>query len=187
MNDAVINIGLVLSVVQVANYFKLDAPENILYIRIAYGVSQLVGYSIMAYVFMRVRDKNDKTALIYNESKNPFAPNESKVVTSTVGDYDKEQVKNFFTQGLTAVAILAFMHLKWGYLRPLFIQAIMSLRQLYSNPMFQIHVLGKPATDNLARPFKTGFGMASQTAGPTKKELKAQDRKAAKKKINRDD
>ncbi|KAH6594986.1 hypothetical protein BASA50_004765 [Batrachochytrium salamandrivorans] len=186
MNAAVINIGIVLSVVQVANYFKLDAPENAQYIRLGYFVSQLIGYIAMGVLYFRIRAKKDTTALIYNETKNPFAPSDVKVIQTTVGEYDQEQVKTFFTQALTAVAVLAFMHFKWGYLRPLFIQSIMSLWTLYCSPLVQIHYLGKPTVGELSRPFK-GIATAGQTAGPTKKELKAKERKEAKKKINRDD
>ncbi|KAL2919100.1 phosphate transporter (Pho88) [Polyrhizophydium stewartii] len=184
LNQTFINIGIVLAAVQVANYFKLDAPENTLYIRIAYAASQAAVFACIAYIYTRIRAKKDKTELIYNESKFPFSSTPPETIRSTVGAYDEEQVRSLVTQNLTTVAVLLFITFRFGYLRPLVIQSVMALRQISTTPLFRVHILGEAATGDLARPWK-GTGTSSQTPGPTKKELKAKERKEAKKRLNR--
>lgn len=53
------------------------------------------------------------------------------------------------------VAMMGFMHIYLKYTQPLFIQALMGLKNLYDAKLVAIHVLGKPATGDLQRPFKT--------------------------------
>ena len=49
------------------------------------------------------------------------------------------------------------------YTQPLFIQALMGLKNLYDAKVVAIHVLGKPADGDLKRPFKAAsmFGRTS--------------------------
>ena len=49
------------------------------------------------------------------------------------------------------------------YTQPLFIQALMGLKNLYDAKPIAIYILGKPAEGDLKRPFKAGgmFGAAS--------------------------
>ena len=42
------------------------------------------------------------------------------------------------------------------YTQPLFVQALMGLKNLYDAKTVHIHVLGKPAEGDLKRPFKAG-------------------------------
>ncbi|KAI8929218.1 inorganic phosphate transporter Pho88 [Entophlyctis helioformis] len=189
MDSAFINIGVVFGVVQVANYFKVDTPENTPYIRIAYAFSQLLIAAVFVYIYLRIKAKADKTQLVYTDNKSAFsfmAPaSDAEIVKTTVQEFDQEQLQTSITQTLTAAAILIFVHVQWGYLRPLFLQSIMSLRTIWTSQLFQIHVLGQPATGKLARPWKPAPSGGS--ASLTKKEIKAKERKEQKKKVNRID
>lgn len=49
---------------------------------------------------------------------------------------------------------MAFFHLYMKYTQPLFIQALMGLKNLYDAKPVAIHILGKPAEGDLKRPFK---------------------------------
>ncbi len=110
------------------------------------------------------------------------------MVQTTVGDYDLSQVKSLFFQTVMGAAIVVFMHLKWGYLRPLLLQSVLGLKTLSAAPIVQVYVLGYKAEGELARPWKAGGGFGGQQSeGPTVKELKAMEKKEAKKKINRID
>lgn len=53
------------------------------------------------------------------------------------------------------IAMMGFMHLYLKYTQPLFIQALMGLKNLYDAKLVSIHILGKPPTGDLQRPFKT--------------------------------
>jgi hypothetical protein len=67
---------------------------------------------------------------------------EPKVVETTNKDYDLSQLKQLVTQTVMGVAIIAFMHFKYGYLRPLLLQSVLGFRTLYSTPLIQVWVLG---------------------------------------------
>ncbi|KAJ3171740.1 hypothetical protein HK101_011243 [Irineochytrium annulatum] len=78
---------------------------------------------------------------------------------------------------------MAVLHFQWGYIRPLLLQSVLSLRTVSSTPLFQVHVLGKPATGDLKRPWKGNMFGPAATEAPTPKEAKAQEKKAEKKKL----
>ncbi|OSX75009.1 hypothetical protein BU14_0258s0014 [Porphyra umbilicalis] len=50
--------------------------------------------------------------------------------------------------------LLSVFHLKMGSLNPLVITSATGLARLVEEPLFQLHVLGRPAVEALARPFK---------------------------------
>ena len=52
------------------------------------------------------------------------------------------------------IAMMAVMHLYFKFTQPLFIQALMGFKGLYDSNLVSIHILGKPATGDLKRPFK---------------------------------
>jgi hypothetical protein len=53
------------------------------------------------------------------------------------------------------IAMMAFLHGYLKYTQPLFIQALMGVKNLYDAKPVAIHLLGKPAVGDLKRPFKT--------------------------------
>jgi hypothetical protein len=53
------------------------------------------------------------------------------------------------------IAMMAVLHLYFKYTQPLFIQALMGLKNLYDAKPVAIHILGHPAEGELKRPFKT--------------------------------
>ena len=52
------------------------------------------------------------------------------------------------------ICIVSFINYKWGSPMPLLFQCVMQPMALFEQPLFQIHILGKEAKDDLARPFK---------------------------------
>ena len=76
------------------------------------------------------------------------------MIQTTVTDYDQKQVRNTALQTFMAIGIISLMHVKFGYLRPLLLQSIMGLRTIYTSHLFKVYILGKPATGDLARPWK---------------------------------
>lgn len=59
---------------------------------------------------------------------------------------------------------MGFMHLYMKYTQPLFIQGILPLKGLYDSKVLLIHLLGKPATGELKRPFAVPAGFMSPPA-----------------------
>ncbi|KAI8911057.1 inorganic phosphate transporter Pho88, partial [Gorgonomyces haynaldii] len=68
-------------------------------------------------------------------------------------EYDLGQAKALAFQNVLGAAIIVFMHLKWGYLRPMLLQSVLGLRTLSAAPIVQVYLFGKPATGDLARPW----------------------------------
>lgn len=61
------------------------------------------------------------------------------------------------------LAMMGFLHLYMKYTQPLFLQGVMAVKNLYDAKLVQIHILGKPATGDLKRPFKSGGGLFGQS------------------------
>ena len=57
------------------------------------------------------------------------------------------------------IAMMGFLHGYMNYTQPLFVQALMGLKNLYDAKPILIHVLGRPAEGDLKRPFKAAPGM----------------------------
>ena len=87
-------------------------------------------------------------------------PSDVEVVQTTVEGYDRKQLMQQLYQFGIAIGMISFLHFKWGYIRPLTLQAILGLKTLYGIPLVQVHILGKQAVGSLARPWrpKTMFG-----------------------------
>ncbi|KAJ3083575.1 hypothetical protein BCR33DRAFT_722317 [Rhizoclosmatium globosum] len=180
-----INIALVLGINQLATRFDLERTEFIPYIRAAYFTVQLLTLTIAYYIKNKIEEKNDKTALIYTEAKSMFDPKNVETITTTVKEYDAKKADETMQQTVLAVVMMGIMHFQFGFIRPLLLQAIMGLRNVYTTPLFELYILGKPATGALARPWKKNmFEPPAQT--PTPKEAKAIEKKEAKKKLNKE-
>lgn len=52
------------------------------------------------------------------------------------------------------IAMMTVMHLYFRFTQPLFIQSLMTLKNVYDAKLVQIYILGKEAKGDLERPFK---------------------------------
>lgn len=94
------------------------------------------------------------TPLTYTEPKNPMDPADVDVVTTTVEGYDKKQVMSQLYQYAIGIGMISLMHFKWGYIRPLTLQAVLGLKALFELPLVKVHILGQQSVGALARPWK---------------------------------
>ncbi|KAI8620126.1 inorganic phosphate transporter Pho88 [Chytriomyces sp. MP71] len=177
-----INIALTIGIIQLANRFELERPDFVPYLRAAYFTTQLLVLSVTYYIRMKITEKNDKTVLVYTEAKSFLEPKNVETITTTVKDHDLKKTGEAFQQTALAILMMSVMHFQFGYIRPLLLQAVMGLRAVATTQLFEIYVMGKPATGALARPWKKG--MFDQT-GPaaTPKEAKNLEKKEQKKKL----
>lgn len=53
------------------------------------------------------------------------------------------------------VAMMGVMHIYFKFTQPLFIQSLMTLKNVYDAKLVQIYIVGKEAKDDLQRPFKS--------------------------------
>lgn len=94
---------------------------------------------------------------------------DDKLVSTTNMEYDIEDVKKQLKQGFTGLAIVAFLHLKFGYVQPLIIQSVLGFKTFFMTKESRIHLFnGKTTTGELKRPFRIEalFGMVNEKRQP---------------------
>lgn len=103
---------------------------------------------------------------------------ESKLVTTTVKQYDLDQIQNAIKGMFSGVAMMAFMHLYMKYTNPLLIQSILPVKSALEQKIVQIHLFGKAPTGDLKRPFKAAsmFGVGAGEAKTDKKSVEAAEK-----------
>ncbi|KAJ3309040.1 hypothetical protein HDU76_003744 [Blyttiomyces sp. JEL0837] len=171
-----------------ANRFDLDNPEYINYLRGSYVTTQVIVLSLAYYIRTKIFDRNDKTPLVYTEMKS-FLEQEVITVNTTNQGHDLKKSYEQFQQILLQIIVMALLHFRFGYIRPLLIQTVLGLRSISINPLFEVYILGKDDKEgDLKRPWKAPMMQGLETPRvATPKEVKAQEKKAAKKKLNRSD
>lgn len=184
---------------------KVVDAENPLHKQIclyAYVGSTLVIFGALLFVRFKIGQANDERTIEVEVKTDPWdtetlakEEEEKKKLKNgqklpvkkrkiAVKDYDLEKWSSHFnTKFLMPVGITLFIFRQWGYVVPLLLQAIMQPQQHYGFELIQIHLLGKPATGDLQRPFKDlspmeemgqkfGLGALGGNGNDNKKKLK---------------
>ncbi|KXN70770.1 hypothetical protein CONCODRAFT_78686 [Conidiobolus coronatus NRRL 28638] len=120
-----------------------------------YLTSNLIYYGILYNVYQKIQSKNDETELTYVENPPMFSENSPVTIISTYTEYDTDELYKFIKTSFMSLAMVTFLHLRMGYIQPLFIQSLMPFKSLYSHPLIQIYVRKVPDNLDLRRPFKT--------------------------------
>jgi hypothetical protein len=83
---------------------------------------------------------------------------------------------------------MCFLHGYMRYTQPLFIQGLMTLKSVFESNPAKLHLFGKKAEGDLARPFKSAPGMMeSLTGAASGPQTDAASIKAAEKAGNKTD
>jgi hypothetical protein len=184
MNAGVQNLVISLAVMQVARKIPFEDPDVLNYVRIGYVTAQVVILGVYYYVSTTIKRKNDQTVLKYVEPASPMSTEPGKLVTTTVRDYDLSETSKLLRSVYLGIAMMAFLHGYLKYTQPLFIQALMGIKNLYDAKPVSIHVFGHPAEGDLKRPFKAGpsmFGGGGEPATDNAAITEAEKRVGAKK------
>ncbi|PPR08229.1 hypothetical protein CVT24_001305 [Panaeolus cyanescens] len=144
MNSGVQNLVVSLGAMQLARRIPFDDPVVLNYVRLAYLGSQIVALGVYYYVSLQSQE-------------------EPKLVTTTVRDYDLSETSKALRSVYMGILMMGVMHLYFKFTQPLFIQALMGLKNLYDAKTVAIHLFGKAPTGELKRPFKVAsmFGAAT--------------------------
>lgn len=179
--DAAFSFGLVLGLSQVARFLDVTNPLVLWSVRGAYTLATLVFYSILFYCHREILRQDDQKEISYVEKPSMLADDGTGPVTiiTTHCEYDSDELKKFARNSFMSVAISVFLHFKFGYLQPIFIQSVMPLKNLVSNPIVRIHLLKHPVEGALRRPFKisTNPFMGSTDTDVKKKPGKLRSKK----------
>ncbi|KAJ8692113.1 phosphate transporter (Pho88) [Pleurotus ostreatus] len=155
MNSGVQNLVISLGAMQVARKIPFDDPEVLTYVRIGYVVSQIIILGVYYYITLVIKKKNDQTVLKYVDAPNAMTQEPGALVTTTVKDYDLAETSKLIRSAYMGIAMMGFLHGYLKFTQPLFIQALMGLKNLYDAKPVALHLLGKPAEGDLKRPFKS--------------------------------
>ncbi|KAK9366729.1 inorganic phosphate transporter Pho88 [Lipomyces kononenkoae] len=180
MNSAITNMVLMFGLMQVSKKIPFEDPMVVFYARVVYLVTNLFIFSLYLFARYQINKKNDLTTLKYVEPSQPFGSSEKKLVTTTIKEYDLQQVSSAIRSSFMGIAILLFMHFKLGYTNPLVMQSVLPVKSALEQKIIQIHVFGRPATGDLKRPFKAVglFGAASGGEVQTDKKAISQAEKS---------
>ncbi|SAM06515.1 hypothetical protein [Absidia glauca] len=182
INHPLFNIVFFLVARQVTKALPLEDPSYLWGLRALYYVSQTVILLLNLYIIQIIDKKNDQTVLKYVEpSKQTWdgtTTNDTLVVTN-FAEYDKNEVWKGLKQSGIGLAMVTFLHFKFGYVQPLIIQAILGFKTFFTTKEARIHLLHQSTgSGDLKRPFRVDspFGMSS--LNPQPKTDKASIKKA---------
>jgi len=165
MDSGIQNIVISLGAMQLARKIPFDDPVVLNYVRLAYVLSQVVMLGVYYYVSLAIKRKNDQTVLKYVEPPAPMSKEPGQLITTTIRDYDLSETSKLLRSAYMGIAMMGVMHIYFKFTQPLFIQALMGIKNLYDAKPVAIYILGRPATGSLKRPFKTA-SMFGAAAGP---------------------
>ena len=166
---------------QVSKKIPFEDPQVLLAVRILYVTSNLLIFGLYYYIGMKIKGKRGKktanigggvklitidlTTLKYVEPAPMGSGEEPKLVTTTIQEYDSNQVGSQYKQQLMGVGMMAFMHIYLKYTNPLVIQSIIPLKSAFESNLVKVHIFGKPAVGELKRPWKAAGGMMNMGQG----------------------
>ncbi|KAJ1949399.1 hypothetical protein FBU59_001161 [Linderina macrospora] len=152
-------MGIIFGTMHLVKRFGLENPEYALYIRSMYAIGTIALLGMTFMVKQKITQKNDTTALEYD---NTATGSSGERVVTTIVKYDLQEVAKLQKSTMFTLAIVLFMHFKFGYIQPLILQSILPLFNFVKSPLFQVHVMGRQAVDSLARPWvpESPFGGA---------------------------
>jgi hypothetical protein len=122
--------------------------------------------------------KRDILGSVGERSTTQFVSNYGCFIGFTV-DYDKSEVWKGLKQSGIGLAMVTFLHFKFGYVQPLIIQAILGFKTFFTTKEARIHLFNRSTSSgDLKRPFRVDspFGMSS--LNPQPKTDKASIKKA---------
>lgn len=106
----------------------------------------------------------DTTVLTYNAPSKPMSGAAPETITTTVRDYDVEQLKQFIQSTLTSILIISVMHFQFKFTQPLLMQSILPIKNLITHKEALIHLWGDAPEGPLARPFVADNPLSSLTS-----------------------
>ncbi|KAG2233386.1 inorganic phosphate transporter Pho88 [Thamnidium elegans] len=166
LTNPMFNMGFLLVSMQLAKKIDWEDPNVLTYARIGYFSAQVLVVALAYGLITLIRKKNDTTVLTYNapaKSSLTGGGSAPETITTTVRDYDVDQVKQFIQSTMTSVLIISVMHFQFKFTQPLLMQSIMPIKNLLTHKEALIHLWGDAPEGGLARPFVAENPLAAIT------------------------
>ncbi|KAF4618010.1 hypothetical protein D9613_012842 [Agrocybe pediades] len=119
--------------------------------------SQKAGKHAMAsrdLILLSSARKTKRCSNTWNTRHLCLESSKATLVTTTVRDYDLSETSKFLRSAYMGIAMMGVMHVYFKFTQPLFIQALMGVKNLYDAKPIAIYIFGKPAPGDLKKPFK---------------------------------
>ena len=114
------------------------------------------------------------TVIKYTEPAPMGSAEPPKPITTTIYDYDMNQLKSLLRAQLMGVGMMGVMHIYFKYTNPLLIQSIIPAKGVFEGNLIKIHLLGQPAAGELKRPWRANAGiMGAMSGGEVKTDKKS--------------
>ncbi|BAE58384.1 inorganic phosphate transporter Pho88 [Aspergillus flavus] len=162
VSPQITNLAIIVVSMQLAKKIPFEDPDVLLVVRGMYILSNVLILGIYLYTQSKIKSKKDMATLKYVEPAPLGSNEEPRPVTTTNMEYDQGQLRQLFKGQLMGVGMMCVMHLYFKYTNPLLIQSIIPLKSALESNLVKIHVFGKPATGDLARPFKAANSFLNQ-------------------------
>jgi len=180
VNPAITNVVIILFMMQASKKIPFDNPMVLNGCRALYVLSNLIILGLYYYCKIQIDRKNDQTIIKYVEPPPMGSAEEPKAVTTTIKEYDTNQLRQLVRAQLMGVGMMGVMHIYFKYTNPLLIQSIIPVKGALEGNLIKIHVFGKPASGELKRPWKANAGimgaMQNGTVKTDKKSVEAAER-----------
>ncbi|RDW88007.1 putative inorganic phosphate transport protein PHO88 [Coleophoma cylindrospora] len=181
VSPQITNLVVILVMMQVSKKIPFEDPQTLMMVRAGYIISNVIIITVYAYTHFLINKKKDLTTLKYVEQPQMGSTEEPKLITTTIHQYDVDQMKALYKAQLMGVGMMAVMHLYFKYTNPLLIQSIIPLKGAFEGNEVKIHLFGQAAVGELKRPFKAAAGFMSAlqggAAGPSdKKSIEAAEK-----------
>jgi hypothetical protein len=158
---------LMMGVLFVMRYVNFTDTKTVLSIKIAYAVMQTATFLMALLIRSRILSSKETGTVVVPE------PRGTQSQTMTIKEYDLSQLKQLLNQTLIGTMITIFINYKWKVMQPLFIQSVLAPKNMMTNPLFRIYIMGEKAIGKLSRPFKTEnplMDLLKQVQQPTTQE-----------------
>ena len=119
---------------------------------VAVNIGIALAYALV--VQSRIKARNEvKGTVEVDVAPSMESPNGGKE-TITFMEHDMREASQGMKQSLIGLAIVSFIHYKWGYVQPLFISPAMSVVNFFKNKVVQVHLFGASTDGANKRPWK---------------------------------
>ncbi|KAF1330535.1 Rxlr-like protein, partial [Globisporangium splendens] len=142
-------------------FLNNDNYTHVLIVRGLYALSQIFVYSTLLLIYTRAK-KNTEPGVITVKEDIGFGQEGEKDEKITVSEYDMRQTMNEVQKIAIGTAITIFIHWKWGFFPPLFIQTVTQPYNLFQSPLAKVTLLGQKAWGELRRPWQNPMAMGTQ-------------------------
>jgi hypothetical protein len=130
-------------------YVNFHDPKVAISVKFTYICVQAVILFLLIFIRKRIFESKETGTVTLPASMSGNTPQ-----TMSIKEYDTSQIKQLLNQTVFGTLITLFINYKWHVIQPLLVQSIVAPKNILTNPLFKIYIMGRKDA-SLARPFKS--------------------------------